>query len=139
MEIYKNLPTELQKIIKYYTLSSPHTKKLKEFKRAIYNVDIRFITNINIYMESYFICNPSKNRHTVLHEDRDSYYTNINYCLRLKNNSYFNDFRFDMEYHRYKYFIQYNMSLKKRNKLSKEKFNKYFSKRLITYEIIIML
>jgi len=36
MELVKRLPTELQKIIKYYALESPFKKELEEYRRPTY-------------------------------------------------------------------------------------------------------
>ena len=137
LELYDRLPNELQRIIKYYTLISPHKKKIKEYKYPIYIHSIRYIHPINIYMEHICISNPLK-KNTIINEDRDSFYTTDGFLLKLKFMSIYNHNRFEIEKKMYIDYIKWNLSLRERNYYSQKEFNKPFS-RLNKQQLFIIL
>ena len=120
MDIYHRLPNELQTIIKYYTLCSPHTFNSRNYTWKS-SIDSTFLK-----------CNHN-NRETNLVYTRHTYYYSVREGDELP--IYFPPQRMTLLWN-YEtcrrsnmiYFIQNNISTRERNWLCKNKFHKSFKK-----------
>ena len=127
MDIYHRLPDELQKIVKYYTLCSPHTFNSRNYTWTS-SIDSTFLKCNHGNRETNLVYYGHRYRYSVrLGDELLTYFLAYHHAL-LGNYDTYN--RSNMIY-----FIQNNISTHERNWLCRDEFHKAF-KRLNISQLI---